>query len=265
MIVAAAVLGLIIGSFLNVCIYRMPLGESIAIPRSHCVICNHVISWHDNIPLFSFIVLMGRCRFCGGRISLRYPIVEALTAAIFALLVGLLGVNAITIVYMVLSCALIVATFIDIQYQIIPDEITYTGMVLGLVLSLALPRLHSAAGRLDALLSSLSGIALGGFLIYVVAVLGTIFFKKKLMAIGEETAMGGGDIKFLAMIGAFLGWRGVIIVFFLAPFFGSVVGVIEKLRRKADIIPYGPYLSLTAFIVILWGEKIGRFLFPCNF
>ncbi|MDD5504243.1 MAG: prepilin peptidase [Candidatus Omnitrophica bacterium] len=265
MILIAAVLGLMAGSFLNVCIHRMPLGESVIAPRSHCVKCHHAIAWYDNIPLISFIVLGGKCRFCAGRISLKYPIVELLTSAVFALLAKYLGVNTTTAVYMLLSCALILSAFIDMQYQIIPDEITYAGMILGPVLSFALPGFHSTANRFNALLNSLTGIALGGLLIYAIAVLGTILFKKKLKAIGEEYAMGGGDIKFLAMIGAFLGWKGVIIVFFLAPFFGSVIGIIEKLRKKADIIPYGPYLSLAAFIVMLWGERIERFLFPYNF
>ncbi len=261
----AAIAGLLIGSFLNVCIYRMPLEKSIIRPRSHCTQCNHMIAWYDNIPVISFIMLLGRCRFCKKRISVRYAAVEILTSAVFVLLVKQLGFNAVTLIYMALSCGLIAATFIDIDYQIIPDEITYGGMVAGLILSIIFPDLHETANRLYSLRSSFLGLLLGGVLIYAISWIGTIVFKKKLKEIGEETAMGGGDVKYLAMIGAFLGVKGVIIVFFLAPFFGSIIGIIEKIRKKADIIPYGPYLSIAALITILWGGIIIRTLFPSVF
>jgi leader peptidase (prepilin peptidase) / N-methyltransferase len=261
-ILIIAIAGLLIGSFLNVCIYRMPIEKSIIMPGSHCVKCNHPIPWHDNIPVISFIVLLGKCRFCRCRISIRYAIVEVLTAAVFVLLVKQLGLNAVSVIYMVLSCGLIVATFIDIDYQIIPDEITYGGVILGVILSAVFPQLHGTANRIIALRSSILGLILGGALIYAIAWIGTIAFRKKLKEIGEESAMGGGDVKYLAMIGAFLGIKGVLLVFFLAPFFGSIVGIIEKIRRKADIIPYGPYLSIAALIVMLWGERIVRIFFP---
>jgi leader peptidase (prepilin peptidase) / N-methyltransferase len=261
-ILITAIAGLLVGSFLNVCIYRMPIEKSIIMPRSHCVKCNRQIPWYDNIPVISFIALLGKCRFCKGRISPRYAMVEVLTAAVFALLVKQLGLNAVSVIYMFLSCGLIVATFIDIDHQIIPDEITYGGMVLGIILSFAFPQLHGEVNRFFALRSSILGLLLGGASIYAVAWIGTIAFRKKLKEIGEESAMGGGDIKYLAMIGAFLGIKGVILVFFLAPFFGSVVGIIEKLRRKADIIPYGPYLSIATLIVMFWGEAIIRTVFP---
>ena len=257
-----AIAGLLIGSFLNVCIYRIPLEKSIIKPRSHCIQCSRMISWYDNIPVISFIMLLGRCRFCKKKISPRYAIVEILTSVVFVLLVKQLGLNVVTLIYMVLSCGLIAATFIDIDYQIIPDEITYGGMILGIILSVIFPGLHDTANRFYSLRSSFLGLLLGGALIYAISWIGTIAFKKKLKEIGEETAMGGGDVKYLAMIGAFIGWKGVIIVFFLAPFFGSIVGIIEKLRRKADIIPYGPYLSIAALITILWGDGIMRTLFP---
>jgi len=257
-----AIAGLLIGSFLNVCIYRMPIEKSIISPRSYCPKCNHMIPWYDNIPVISFIMLLGRCRFCKKKISPRYAIVEILTSVVFVLLVKQLGLNAVTLIYMVLSCGLIAATFIDIDYQIIPDEITYGGMILGIILSVIFPDIHETANRLYALRSSFLGLLLGGALIYAISWIGTIAFKKKLKEIGEETAMGGGDVKYLAMIGSFLGWKGVIIVFFLAPFFGSIVGIVEKLRSKADIIPYGPYLSVATIIVILWGDRIMRTLFP---
>jgi len=254
--------GLIVGSFLNVCIYRMPSEKSIVMPRSYCPACKHQIPWYDNIPVLSFILLLGKCRFCKNRISLRYIVVEVLTALIFAVIVKELGLNAASIIYMVLSCGLIIATFIDFEHQIIPDEITYGGMALGLLLSFAFPQLHNTANRFYALRESLFGLILGGILILLIASIGTIAFRKKLKEIGQESAMGGGDVKYLAMIGAFLGWQGAVLVFFMAPFFGSVIGVIEKLRNRTDIIPYGPYLSIATLITILWGDRILQAIFP---
>jgi leader peptidase (prepilin peptidase) / N-methyltransferase len=262
LIFIAGISGLIIGSFLNVCIYRMPIGESVIRPRSHCTNCGKTIPWYDNIPVVSFILLSCKCRFCRKKISYRYVLVELITALIFILIVYRFGVNPVSLIYMLLSCGLIVATFIDLQYQIIPDEITYGGMVLGIILSFLFPQLHGSADRLRALAACFAGLITGGGLIYAIALLGTMAFKKKLKEIGEESAMGGGDIKYLAMIGAFLGLKGVIFVFFLAPFFGSVIGIIEKIRRKADIIPYGPYLSIATIIAIIWGEAIMKTLFP---
>ena len=259
---AAIIIGLMIGSFLNVCIYRMPREKSIVMPRSYCPACKHQIPYYDNIPVLSFILLLGKCRFCKKSISLRYVTVEVLTAIIFAILIKVLGLNAVTVIYMVLSAGLIIATFIDFEYQIIPDEITYGGMLVGVIASLAFPQLHNTANRFYALRDSLFGIILGGALIYLIASIGTIAFRKKLKEIGQESAMGGGDVKYMAMIGAFLGWQGAVFVFFLAPFFGSFVGVIEKLRKRADIIPYGPYLSLATLIVILLGDKILQTVFP---
>lgn len=261
-IFATIIIGLMIGSFLNVCIYRMPSEKSIVTPRSYCPACKHQISWYDNIPVLSFILLLGKCRFCKKSISLRYITVEVLTAVIFVILVRELGLNLITVIYMVLSCGLIIATFIDFEHHIIPDEITYGGMVFGVILSFAFPQLHNTANRFYALRDSLFGLILGGALIYLIASIGTIVFRKKLKKIGQESAMGGGDVKYMAMIGAFLGWQGAIFVFFLAPFFGSLIGIIEKLRKRADIIPYGPYLSMATLIVILWGNRILRTVFP---
>ncbi|MFC1806789.1 prepilin peptidase [Candidatus Omnitrophota bacterium] len=248
------VFALAIGSFLNVCIYRMPQEKSVVMPRSFCPKCKHIIPIYDNIPILSFIVLGGKCRFCKERISVRYLIVELLTALTFVTLVTQLGLSITTIIYIILSCGLIVATFIDFEHQIIPDEITYGGMVLGLIASVAFPQLHDTANRLHALFFSFIGLLTGGAIIYLTGVAGKLIFKKD--------AMGGGDVKFLAMIGAFLGFSNAIFIYFLAPFFGSVVGIIAKIKFKADIIPYGPYLSLATFIVIIWGDKIMRILFP---
>jgi len=259
------IMGLCIGSFLNVCIYRLPKEKSIVRPRSFCPNCKKTIKWYDNIPVVSFILLGAKCRYCKEKISFRYAIVEILTAGVFFLLVYTLGLNAITIIYMALSAALIVATFIDFELQIIPDEITYGGMIVGLILSLIFPALHGVSSRWGSLLSSFLGLLVGGALIYAIAWIGTIAFRKKLEAIGEEQAMGGGDVKFLAMIGAFIGFKGVLLVFLLASLFGSVIGIIEKIRAKADIIPFGPYLALGALVAMVWADKIFGFLYKFYF
>jgi leader peptidase (prepilin peptidase) / N-methyltransferase len=259
----AIIAGLMIGSFLNVCIHRMPIEESVIRPRSHCVQCKNTIPWYDNIPIISYIILSGRCRSCKSKISFRYLTVEVLTAFLFVLLVNKFGASGLTLIYIILSSGLIIATFVDLQHQIIPDEITYGGMVLGLLSSMLYPQLHGTQYRLYALKNSFLGLIAGGALIYAVSWLGTIVFRKKLKEIGEESAMGGGDIKYLAMIGSFLGLPGVLLVFFLAPFFGAIAGIAEKLRKKSDIIPYGPYLSLAAFVVILWGDMIIKVFSSC--
>jgi len=252
-IISSFIIGLIVGSFLNVCIYRMPKSQSIVAPRSFCPSCEHTIPWYDNIPILSFLLLRGRCRFCKASISVRYLVVELLTGLAFLTLVSSFGIGPKTIIYMALTCGMIIATFVDFEYQIIPDEITYGGMILAIILSPIFPQLHGAETRLQSLLLSLAGLLTGGVVIYLTGVMGKLIFKKE--------AMGGGDVKFLAMIGALLGYQKVLLIFFVAPFFGSAVGIFMKLKYKAEIIPYGPYLSLATFMVIIWGEKILQYLF----
>lgn len=242
------ILGLIVGSFLNVCIYRMPRKESIIIPRSHCLSCGKTIPWYDNIPLLSFVFLMARCRFCKARISFTYFAVELLTALFFLSLFVTFGFSAKFIIYAVLICGLNVASVIDLRIQEIPDEITLPGIILGLTAAFAYPELLSQGSRLSGLLNSFFGALVGSGLIYLMGILGRAFFKKE--------AMGGGDVKLMAMLGAFLGWRLITLTFFLAPFSGSVVGIISKIKNKSDIIPYGPHLSLAAIVAIFWGNKI---------
>ncbi|MFH1645885.1 MAG: prepilin peptidase [Candidatus Omnitrophota bacterium] len=247
-------IGLMVGSFLNVCIYRMPDSKSVVMPRSHCPNCKHIIPWYDNIPVLSFIFLRGKCRFCNNKISIRYMIVEMLTAAIFALILLEFGVTVTALIFCILCALMIVATFVDFEHQIIPDEINYGGMGLGLILSLIFPQLHNTTSRLCSSIDSFAGLLVGGLMIYLIGLLGKMIFKKE--------AMGGGDVKFLAMIGSFVGWKYIIFIFFLAPFFGSFVGIILKLKYKVEIIPYGPYLSLATLVVILWGKQFISYLFP---
>ncbi|MBL7071934.1 MAG: prepilin peptidase [Candidatus Omnitrophica bacterium] len=253
LIIFIFILGAVIGSFLNVCIYRLPREESIVFPGSHCTHCNHKLYWHDNIPFFSYLILRGKCRFCARPIAFRYFLVEFLTAALLVTLYVFFGLSAKFFVWSVLTAALIASTFIDFEHQIIPDVITLPGIAVGLMASLLFPSIQGETVRSSSLLSSFIGMLAGGGSIYAMGVFGKLVFKKE--------AMGGGDVKLMAMAGAFLGWKLVILAFFIAPFFGSVVGVTVKIKQKKDIIPYGPYLSLALIVAILWGQRILGYLF----
>ncbi len=242
------VLGAIAGSFLNVCIYRMAKGDSVIWPRSHCPHCRKDIPWYDNIPIISFIVLKGRCRSCNGKIRFRYILVEILTASMALLLFSTCGLGPKFYAYSVFVCALIVATFIDFEIQEIPDEISLGGLAAGLILAFIFPSLMNSHSHTRALIGSLIGAFAGGASIYIMGVIGTIIFKKD--------AMGGGDVKLMAMIGAFLGLKMAAVAFFIAPVFGALAGMALKMRDGREIIAYGPYLSLGAIVALLYGDKI---------
>lgn len=246
------ILGSIVGSFLNVCIVRMPQEKSIMFPGSHCVHCQKLILWYDNIPLISYFLLMGKCRFCHKKISIRYWIVELITAVSFVFFYGFFGWNWVLTPYLVFHCALIVATFVDLEHRIIPDEISIGGMILGLIFSFLMPQLHNTSSHLLALGKSLLGVLIGGGSIYAMGLLGDFLFKKE--------SMGGGDVKLLAMVGSFLGWPMALLTFFIAPFFGAVFGIIVKLRTKESTIPYGPFLALGALISLFWGKDLIRWI-----
>jgi len=251
--------GALVGSFLNVCIYRMPRDElSVRKPqRSFCPYCNKQILWYDNIPFLSYLFLGGKCRFCKKMISFRYFLVEFITASLLVVLYSFFGLSLHFSVYAVLTCALIVATFVDFEFQIIPDEITLGGLVIGVILCLLFPRLHNTDSRITSLIQAGLGILAGGGSIYLIGKFGEIIFKKE--------SMGGGDVKFLAMIGAIVGWQQVFLIFFIAPFFGAIVGIILKIRKGVELIPYGPYLSLATFLILLWGRNILEYYFMYNF
>lgn len=242
------IFGLIIGSFLNVCIYRTPRNESLVCPRSRCVSCKKPIPWYDNIPLLSYLMLKGRCRVCHEKISFRYFAVELISAVCFLSLFMNFGFNYIFWIYSLLTASLIVITFIDLEFQIIPDRISIGGIFAGIALSIAFPGLMNAFTWEKALLDSIIGVLIGGGLIYLTGVLGKIAFKKE--------SMGGGDVKLMAMLGAFLGWKMAVLIFFLAPFFGAPIGIYMKFVKKEDIIPYGPYISLASFVAMVWGHRI---------
>lgn len=250
------ILGAIVGSFLNVCIVRMPHEKSVVRPRSHCVHCKNQLPWYDNIPFVSYILLKGRCRFCGQKISARYFFVELVTAVTFAGFYQYFGLTALLPAYLTMAAGFIVATFVDFEHRIIPDEISVGGMIAGLLFSAFVPVLHGMntgtepliLSHLKSLGFSVLGVLAGGGSIYAMGILGDFLFKKE--------SMGGGDVKLMAMVGAFLGWKLAILTFFLAPFFGAVYGVVEKIRTKDTAIAYGPFLVAGALISLFWGDVI---------
>ncbi len=322
-------LGAIIGSFLNVCIVRLPHGKSVVFPSSHCVHCQKPIAWHDNIPLLSYLLLAGRCRHCKGKISFRYFLVELLTAVSFFIFYKYFGFHAILIPYLVMLCGFIVATFVDFEHRIIPDEISIGGAIAGVVFSLLIPQLHGQDIFWKGGLWSVVGLLAGAGSIYIMGILGNVIIprskrqidhvlkeeflqvmspvapdvfeglwnelarcgylvikgdsadvldsfwqvkKAKDLTLGPDYAhlnkivfkvlrmdtMGGGDVKLMAMVGAFLGWKLALLSFFLAPFFGALYGIVEKLRTKESTIAYGPFLVLGALISLFKGEAIIR-------
>ena len=246
------VFGALIGSFLNVCIYRIPRNQSIVWPSSRCPACNNPINHYDNIPIFSyFILLKGKCRSCREKISWRYPLVEALNAFFYLLVFWRFGLEWSSAVYFILCSALIVITFIDLDFQIIPDRITLPGIPLGLVTgSFILPDPFLRATDLG-YKASLIG-AVGGFsLFYLVAFLSIKILKKE--------GMGGGDNKLMAMLGAFLGWKAVILTTFLGSLSGSMIGIglmAFRGREKVSLIPFGPFLALGALLSLFFGQEI---------
>jgi len=242
-VVLIFILGLIVGSFSNVCIYRIPRNESIIYPASHCPKCRSNISPKDNIPLLSYILLKGRCRNCKSKISIQYPIVELLTGLIYLIIYLTYGLSIQSLIYIILSSALIIIAFIDLNEQIVPDVISLPGITIGFILGFLVPYIS--------FINSALGVVVGGGIILIIGLAGSVIFKKE--------AMGGGDVKLAAMIGAFLGWRYIIISLFLGFFLGALAGVIliiSKIKSREDTVPFGPFIVLGSFITLLWGEKI---------
>ena len=242
-VVLIFILGLIVGSFSNVCIYRIPKNESIVYPASHCPKCHSPIKPVDNIPLLSYILLKGRCRNCKSKISIQYPIVEFLTGLTYLIIYLTYGLSIQSLIYIILSSALIIIAFIDLNEQIVPDVISLPGIVIGFILSFFVPYIS--------FINSGLGVIVGGGTILIIGLGGSVIFKKE--------AMGGGDVKLAAMIGAFLGWRFIIISLFLGFFLGALAGIIlimSKIKSREDVVPFGPFIILGSFITLLWGEKI---------
>jgi leader peptidase (prepilin peptidase)/N-methyltransferase len=243
----ALAVGAATGSFLNVVIHRLPLHQSLSRPRSHCTKCERMIPWYDNVPVLSWFLLRGRCRSCGEPFSFRYPMVELITAVLLVALLAKFGPSIGLAFAFYFACSLLVVTYIDLDHRIIPDRVTLPGIVVGLLLALLAP----ADARFAALQSWALGVVAGGGVLWLVA-------WGYELATGRE-GMGGGDIKLLAMIGAFLGWQGVLVTLLLASFIGSVIGIAWMLVRGADTklaIPFGPFLALGALVALFWGEQI---------
>ncbi len=239
------IFGSVLGSFLNVCIHRLPSGESIVRPPSRCPACKRHIPFYDNIPLASYILLGGRCRFCGASIPVQYPVVELLTGVLCVVFLRLDGLTPLFFVHIAFVCALVVATFIDLRHMVIPDVITLPGMVVGLSVSFFLP--------VPGVLNSLIGVVAGGGILFLIAYL--------YYSLSGREGMGGGDIKLLGMIGAFVGWKGVIVTLIVGSFAGAVVGGIFMVLAGKDTryaIPFGPFLSAGALVYLLTGDALIR-------
>ncbi len=238
------VFGLCVGSFLNVCIYRLPAGVSIVFPGSRCPYCEHPIRAYDNVPILGWLLLRGRCRHCKHPIALRYPMVELLTGLTALACLLRFGPKPPALVYFLFCAALIVVAFIDIDHQIIPNAISLPGIPIGLGLSFFLPQLRFV----DAVLGAL----VGGGSLYLVAWLYSL--------IKGLDGMGGGDIKLLAMIGTFVGWKGVIFTIFIGSVTGTAAGVAQMVaRRKLNgklRIPFGPFLAIGAMAYVFYGREL---------
>lgn len=257
--------GASIGSFLNACIYRIPHGLSVVHPHSFCPVCRMKVAWFDNIPVWSWLSLRGRCRKCRTFISPRYLWIECLVAVLFLLvwlkfdvvdgprLLGLSPIGAwpLVPVYWLMLSGLVLGTFVDFDHLIIPDRVTLGGIAVGLVLSAVVPAMHGAQSPLHGALLSALGAVAGWGLLWGVAAVGRLIFKRE--------AMGFGDVKLLGAIGAFLGWRAVLFTVVASSFAGSIVGVTLVLAGRRGLqsrIPYGPYLALAAALWVLWGPGL---------
>jgi len=245
--IASVVFGSVVGSFLNVCIFRIPAGKSIVLPSSHCVTCQQPIRFYDNIPIISFFILKGRCRHCHTKISPVYPAVEFLTALMSLMLFLRYGLSLHYLLTFVFTCALIIITFIDLEHQIIPDLITLPGIPLFFLAAIFIMNIR--------LLDSLLGIIIGGGCFYLIA------FGYKLLR--KTEGMGGGDIKLMAMLGAFLGWQSLWFILLFSSILGAIVGISVMLYQGKDMkyaVPFGPFLSIAAVAYLFIGEYVTRLL-----
>lgn len=243
----AFIFGAAIGSFLNVCIFRIPAKESIVRPLSQCPHCHHPIRFFDNIPIVSFLLLRAKCRDCGGKISWRYPLVELITAVMALLLFMRFGLTLNVLVFFIFTAVLIVITFIDIDHQIIPDVLSLPGIPIFFLAAIFIVKIPW--------LEALIGLLIGGGVLFAIAFVYEMITKRE--------GMGGGDIKLLAMIGGFLGWKSLIFVLLFSSFAGAIIGVAAMIIKKQDTkyaVPFGPFLSAAAVAYIFWGDDFMRFL-----
>jgi leader peptidase (prepilin peptidase)/N-methyltransferase len=238
----AAAFGAVVGSFLNVCIYRLPRGLSIVWPASACPHCGRGLAWFENIPLFSYAVLRGRCRTCSGVISMRYPTVEALTAAMFALAWSYYGPGTLLAARLLFGCALIVLFAIDLEHHLLPNAITLPGIIVGFLFSLIAE---------PGWMASLIGIAVGGGVLYLIA--------EGYYRLRHEEGLGMGDVKMLAMIGAFLGWKLTLVALMFASVSGSIIGIGLIAARRGSMkyaLPFGTFLAIGAAVSATLGQQV---------
>jgi leader peptidase (prepilin peptidase) / N-methyltransferase len=241
-VIFLATLGLIVGSFLNVCIYRLPRGQSVNWPGSRCTACGRAIAWYENIPVISWLVLRGQCRTCGERISVMYPLVESVTAALFVGGYLIYGWTPLLAVRLAFVCAMVVLFVIDLQHYLLPNVITVPGIVIGFALSLFLP---------PGWIASLIGLLAGGGLLFAIA---EAWYRLR-----DIEGLGMGDVKMLAMIGAFLGWKLMLVTLVLSSFAGSVIGVgVIALGRGGmkSALPFGTFLAVGALTAAVAGDAI---------
>ncbi len=246
-------LGAVFGSFLNVCIHRIPKEESIVRPASHCPACQQGIAWQDNIPLVSFLWLRCRCRNCRAKISPRYFLVELFSGGLWLWLWKLYGLSGFFIAGVLLFSILLVVSATDFETGLIPDKLTFPGMAAGILLSVFFPALQKENLWYWGGLKSLLGLATGGGILLGIGFFGNWVFKKE--------SMGGGDIKLIAMLGAFLGIEKTLLVFLFAPLMAIPFALYMKFARKAETIPFGPFLALAGALLFVYGDWIGRTLF----
>jgi leader peptidase (prepilin peptidase)/N-methyltransferase len=238
----AALFGAIVGSFLNVCIYRIPLRKSVVWPGSACPGCRRELSWFENIPVLSFLALRGRCRTCGQRIGWRYPLIESLVALMFGAAWWYYGPGVLLASRLIFGCALVVLFAIDLEHQLLPNVITLPGILVGFAFSF-----FTEPGWL----SSLIGIVIGGGILYAIA---EVYYR-----IRHEEGLGMGDVKMLAMVGAFIGWKLTIVTLMAASFSGTIIGVSLIVARRGDMksaLPFGTFLAIGAAVAATVGPAV---------
>jgi leader peptidase (prepilin peptidase)/N-methyltransferase len=241
-VVLLALFGLAVGSFLNVCIHRLPRRESLAFPASHSTSCNRPLAWFENVPVAGWVALRGRCRTCGASISVMYPIVEVVTAAIFVAGYCFYGPTPLLPVRLLFACAMIVLFVIDLQHHILPNVITVPGIVAGFVFSLALP---------PGWIASSIGLLAGGGILLAIA---EAYYRLR-----HVEGLGMGDVKMLAMIGAFLGWKLMLVTLVLSSLAGSIIGVALIASGRGGMkyaLPFGTFLAVGALVAAVAGEPI---------
>jgi leader peptidase (prepilin peptidase)/N-methyltransferase len=250
----ALLVGLIVGSFLNVCIFRIPRNFSVVSPGSACTSCNTPIQPWDNIPVISYLILRGQCRECGEKISPKYPLVELLNGLLYAAIFLVFGQGWYLPMLFIFASALVVITFIDLEFQIIPDVISLPGIVIGLAASQFLIIDPFSPDDTLGFINSLIGAVAGGGVFFLIVIL-------------SRGGMGGGDVKMMAMIGAFTGWKGVFLTTLVGSLVGSIVGVALMIfsgaGRKTKV-PFGPFLALGAIVSIFFGRLIFDWYFPAS-